>query len=74
MKLDELIERLIIIRDECNYNAHPYGKNLDVDIWWIRDKDHDNEKFKIVDLDIQSAYGCGCWTGAEILIDKDEAE
>lgn len=72
MKLAELITRLQTIQDECNYGAHPYGENLDVKVWWMRDKDHDNELFDIVDLDVDTNYGCGCWLNAEIIIGKKE--
>lgn len=70
MKLDELISQLQTIREECNYNAHPYGKDSEVSVWWMRDKEHDNEVFDIVEVEAERAPGCGCWVGAEIIIGK----
>jgi hypothetical protein len=74
MKLDKLIEELIRIRDECNYNAHPYGKDTDVDVWWIRDKDHSNEVFKIAEIRPNYHMGCDCYVGAEIWVQGEIEE
>lgn len=68
MKLDELITELQRIQAECNYNAHPYGKDKDVDVWWVRDKDHDNEVFKIAEIRPKYHMGCDCYVGAEIWV------
>jgi hypothetical protein len=38
----------------------------------MRDEEHDNEVFDIVEVGAKRALGCGCWVGAEIIIGRKE--
>ncbi len=71
MTLNEMIDQLIRIRDECNWGAHPFGKDLEMELW---DEDiNKHTTFKITSIEPHSA-ACGCWIGAVLngVAKKDE--
>jgi hypothetical protein len=64
LNLNDLIAQITNIRDECNWEAHPFGKDLEL-TFWIDDK-----KYAITSVESKQAFGCGCWIGVDFGIEE----